>query len=102
MGTERASPGDGRGRGCEGGGLSDAESVCTDAPASDSLLRARESGAMAWGTVAEGLSCAPLTPMLWEYALHIRNATLLCHPPFGIKAIFVAGVLRLVHGHWAA
>jgi hypothetical protein len=42
---------------------------------------------------------ASLPPMLWENALHIRDPTLLGYPLFGVEAIFVAGLLRLVYGH---
>ena len=38
--------------------------------------------------------------MLWEDARDIRDATTLGHPLFGVKAIFVARLLRLVHRHW--
>src|SRR5262249_38567737 len=42
-----------------------------------------------------------LSPMLRKNALHIRNATLLGHPLLSVEAVFIVGLLRVVHRHLA-
>ena len=46
-------------------------------------------------------SRTPLPPMLGKKALHVRDATPLGHPLFGVEAILIARLLRLVHRYRA-